>query len=306
MDNEGKELEVKNDEVVVNNSNLNEVPNTVVPNETVGVVATDISNEPASVTSTDVSNETKEVSSNNNNVDDKKKDNSSKKRLIILGIIFVIVCVVCVVLFFLNKDTDEGGSYVSDEEYEQEDVDVAIRNVREFSEYRNFTLNYTATDGSNTAAYKVDVDLINKKAYVTVTEGLVYKYIYFDFISNVQYFSVDNVTWFKSTNAQVSLPNYENVIDEIKNNTDIVDNGNGQFAFRSSVKAFDNLFNNVPVTVNFNNNGFMSKVVYDLTEVDKGSVTYEFNNINGLNNVEIPTNVVNKATETTAVIMLDF
>ena len=253
------------------------------------------------------------MDSKNIDKDKKCKVNNKKVICIVLCIVGIVFLVLGVVLF-VNKSNDDSGDGIFYEEEEggdvEEKIEIATRNIKEFSNYRNYSVKKSEVVGSVSAISTADVDTINKVMNSSLNFYSSTRYIYYDLFNQMHYISDDNENWFKNENTVVSLPDYSIVINRVKSNVDVTDDGNGQFSFTSSAKVFGKLYNGIPTVVNFDKNGFLVKIKYDLSKLEEDGtesfVLHEFTNINRLGNLEIPENIIEKAIETEEVATIDF
>lgn len=247
----------------------------------------------------------KEEEFKSSDVKEKKVKTSKDKKIIILIIVGLILLIVGFFLIFSKKEQDvasEGGFYSEEETGSDEEIiNISIRNIKDFSAYKNFKVNYYEKMDSTDLSYLADIDMINKNMKVTFTMFDTSQYIYYDIFNGMHYISNDNNNWLKNVNEEVSLPNYSAIFNKIKSNVGVTSSGNGQFSFNYTFILSRTVYNNVPTVVNFDKNGFLKKISYNLSGLVSGvkeyTITYEFSNVNQLGSVEIPDDVVNNATE---------
>ena len=263
------------------------------------------------VTETEVTDVVEENNINHtNDVNDKKiKFNfKNNKILIIVIIVIIIVVLVCLALSLVGNGGEEE-PYLTDPEVEEgEVVNIDVRNIRDFSEYKNFNIKYV--DHNIGVSNSVDVDIINKIMSASLTQGYITMYTYYDLSSQMHYFSSNGIDWSKNVNNQVKLPNYSSIINKVKSGAGVINKGNGQFHLTTTARLFSTVYDNVNTIVYFDNDGFLKAIAYDLSGTivsdDTYVVSYQFSNVNQLSKVEIPNNVINSATDSSFVVGIEF
>ena len=255
-------------------------------------------------------------------VSEKKVNDTSKKkgnnRVIALVICAVgLICLIIGVVMFLTEGDEKetsGNEEPGVVEDNNSNYSITVNDVKDFSEYENYNVDVTYDLASNgneyTLNYNADVDMINSNIKATIVKADSNQYIYYDINNKMHYISDDEVAWEKNTNNKAGLPDYSSVISKVKEDSNVENRGNGQFYFETALIVSVTLYNSVPTTVTFDSNGFLKEITYDLSGMIDGMEkyirTYKFNNVNQNGNVSIPNDVINNATETTNVEMLDF
>lgn len=237
----------------------------------------------------------------------KQKKNESKFFPIFLCIVGIISLILGIILTVL--DSKKGNNFNEDSVVTNENQDndtnkneFSKKNIKNEDFYLGFevviTSNFTSMDGAFHRVVNGQFDKMRNVYYFeydyTNNNGLedkMYKYV--DCNNKNVYYSSDNKTWQKEVGSEAICPSFPfEVIEKVRENDDVKYIGNRKYSLVMPTSEIEDLSDfqfdgDVPVTVTFDEDGFLISIVVDLsgavgdTSINGNKLTYEFNDING-------------------------
>lgn len=243
-----------------------------------------------------------------------------KKKLAILIMLVGIICIGGGAFMTLTSPKEDKKPADETEKNEDKDKENSDQNeettgnpnaatVKAYSDYTGYsiTMNTSITTASGTNGVTINgvVDKTSGVISATVINETSTEYSFYDTKNAVEYYSLDNEQWSKTPNTNMTIPDFSLVIDKIKTDSTITKNESGDYSYNNSVMDGETKYENANITVTFDDNGYLLRVIYNLTS--NGAVgdnlsyviTYDFSQINSIDAVSVPEEVVSGATEGT-------
>ncbi len=240
-----------------------------------------------------------------------------KKKLAILIMLVGIICIGGGAFMTLTSPKEEQKPADENEDKDKENsdknegttVNPNATSVKDYSDYTGYsiTMNTSITTASGTNGVTISgvVDKTSGVISATVVNEESTKYKLYDTKNAIEYYSLDNVNWFKTSNTDMTIPDFSLVIDKIKTDSTITKNESGDYSYNNNVMDGETKYENANITVTFDDNGYLVRVIYNLTSNGavgdnlSYAITYDFSQINSIETVSIPDEVVSGATEGT-------
>ena len=191
----------------------------------------------------------------------------------------------------------------------EEEVDDGV--YRKFSSYKNFELTSNINMINGTQSFDIvernKYDMVSNLFYVETDFMGTLGYEYHDFDSKLVYSSIDNETWIKYVDSNMSSPHFlSNIIDRIEKNEDVTLLSENSYMLNIDIATIpdtDGYVGVVPTVVVFDIKGFLTDIEFDFSsltpigDVIITKVTYKLSNINQVDSISIPREVLFGAVE---------
>lgn len=244
-----------------------------------------------------------------------------KNKLWLLISLIGIVCLGIGGYLILNDNNDLSDNETNNTSNNNQNTDnnqasgkFTVDTIKDFSSYKNFKIKIT--DKVSASGINIEmvtdstVDMSNKIIKASISTLGFTEEAYYDLNNKMGYYSSDGVSWEKNINEEVELPNYSDMINKVKTDSSIKNDGSGEFSFTTTFTEEGELYENVPVTISFDENGYLKKITYDLSNVSEEyssfTCVYEFDSVNTVGNVTIPNNIVTGAIQGTSNTTISF
>lgn len=242
-----------------------------------------------------------------------EKEKNKKTMLIVGAVVVVVILVVIIAVALGGKDSKKGDkdSSKNGEEITEKEKD----GIKSYGSYGNYKLVTTASLVTK-EDFKVDVvndmsiDVKNNVIKSTITTVGLAQYFYFDIANKISYYSLDNKGWSKNSPVEMLLPDFSVLLGKVQKGTGVTKNGDNTYKFTTDVEFSGETIKDIPVTITFDNNGYISKIVYEVSSTREDAksynVTYELSEVGTAPNVEIPTSIIQNSTSGNEATIISF